>query len=153
MSGISWTELSEEEKQRLKQFYPVSLMNDMVRYETGLVMPRVYAEQLEEQIYNFQLREDDIWIVTYPKCGTTWTQELVWTLINDVDQEKGKVPIATRYEQTSYIHTWQLKFGKSILNLLNFQILLADGVTVSCLGLHSLKHFVSLILHFLRNLD
>ena len=98
MSGISWTELSEEEKQRLKQFYPVSLMNDMVRYETGLVMPRVYAEQLEEQIYNFQLREDDIWIVTYPKCGTTWTQELVWTLINDVDQEKGKVPIATRYE-------------------------------------------------------
>ena len=96
MSGISWTELSEEEKQRLKQFYPVSLMNDMVRYETGLVMPRVYAEQLEEQIYNFQLREDDIWIVTYPKCGTTWTQELVWTLINDVDQEKGKVPIATR---------------------------------------------------------
>ena len=41
MSGISWTELSEQEKQRLKQFYPVSLMNDMVRYETGLVMPRM----------------------------------------------------------------------------------------------------------------
>ena len=45
-----------------------------------------------ERISNFQLRDDDIFIMSYPKTGTTWTIELVWTLINEVDIEKTKVP-------------------------------------------------------------
>ena len=45
-----------------------------------------------ERISNFQLRDDDIFIVSYPKTGTTWTIELVWTLINEVDIERTKVP-------------------------------------------------------------
>ena len=37
-----------------------------------------------------EVYEDDIWIVTPPKCGTTWTQEIVWLMKNDVDTEKAK---------------------------------------------------------------
>ena len=29
-----------------------------------------------------KLRPDDVWIVTYPKCGTTWTQQIVRLIIN-----------------------------------------------------------------------
>ena len=96
MSGIKWKEVTDDEKARLKKSFPSSCINDLVRYENGFVMPRLFATQLEVKIFNFQLREDDIWIVTYPKCGTTWTQELVWMLINDVDTEKGSIPLGLR---------------------------------------------------------
>lgn len=29
-------------------------------------------------IYNFEIKKDDIWIVTLPRSGTTLTQEMVW---------------------------------------------------------------------------
>ena len=98
MSGIGWQEVTKEEKQKITACFPshISCINDLVRYENGFVMPRYFAENLEKKIYNFELRDDDIWIVTYPKCGTTWTQELVWMLINDVDIEKGKKPQIVR---------------------------------------------------------
>lgn len=30
-----------------------------------------------------QFRPSDVVINSYPKCGTTWTQELVWTMMNN----------------------------------------------------------------------
>ncbi len=33
---------------------------------------------------------DDVWIVTPPKCGTTWTQEIVWHIHTGVDEESAK---------------------------------------------------------------
>ena len=55
-----------------------------------------YFRQNIWRLYSFQLRDDDIWIVTFPKAGTTWTQEMVWMLVNDVDKEKGAVPASLR---------------------------------------------------------
>ena len=97
MSGNKWQEISEEERRRIKEDFPVSFINDLIRYDNGLVMPRNFVvKKIEEKLYNFGLRADDIWIVSHPKCGTTWTQELVWMLLNDVSMEKGNVPIAKR---------------------------------------------------------
>ena len=43
-----------------------------------------------KQIWSFDSKKDDVWIVTPPKCGTTWTQELTWLLLNDLNFEKAK---------------------------------------------------------------
>ncbi len=62
----------------------------MVKSVPGDVyMPSKYAE-IAEKIYNFKLRPDDVWIVTYPKCGTTWTQEILWLLTHDLDTDAAR---------------------------------------------------------------
>ena len=109
MSGIAWGEISPEERARVEACFPadISVIRDLVRYDNGFVMPRHFALDLEHRIREFGLREDDIWIVTYPKCGTHWTQELVWMLLHDVDIEAGKVPLSIRSPMVE---------GKAVIN-------------------------------------
>ena len=45
-----------------------------LRSEPGNIWMPKNIEKIAEKIYNFEVRPDDVWIVTYPKCGTTWTQ-------------------------------------------------------------------------------
>lgn len=51
---------------------------------TPCFLPKKY-ERLAERIENFRIRSDDIWIVTFPKAGTTWTVNIVWQLMNNLD--------------------------------------------------------------------
>lgn len=44
-------------------------------------------EKFAEQIYNFETRHDDVWICTLPRTGTTWTQEMIWLICNNLDYE------------------------------------------------------------------
>lgn len=48
--------------------------------------PYRYIEQ-REGFYNFKARPDDTWVLSFPRSGTTWTQELVWLLSNNLDFE------------------------------------------------------------------
>ncbi|KAJ6633341.1 Luciferin sulfotransferase [Pseudolycoriella hygida] len=43
-----------------------------------------------EQIENFQVRPDDVWSVTFAKAGSTWSQEMIWLLNNNLNFEKAK---------------------------------------------------------------
>eukprot|EP00091_Calanus_sinicus_P018731 TRINITY_DN4383_c0_g1_i1.p1 TRINITY_DN4383_c0_g1~~TRINITY_DN4383_c0_g1_i1.p1 ORF type:complete len:192 (-),score=71.22 TRINITY_DN4383_c0_g1_i1:26-526(-) len=96
MSEFKHEELSDEEKGLLKQFFQTPPLDDYIRYPHGpVIMPRSYLE-IADRIRNFEVKEDDIWIVTYPKCGTTWTQETVWQIVNNVDRQKGQLPLFTR---------------------------------------------------------
>lgn len=62
------------------------------------VLP-IKHEQFLDQMKNLQIFEDDTWVITYPKCGTTWTQEAVWQICNGVDlkSEKSKQYLMKRF--------------------------------------------------------
>jgi len=47
-------------------------------------------------VRQFRPRPDDVWVVTFAKCGTTWTQEMVWMIVNDCDYEGGKADLNMR---------------------------------------------------------
>merc|ERR1711973_91835 len=53
------------------------------------VLPRVFLKDYQS-IKDFQPKDGDVWVSSFPKCGTTWTQELVWCLMNDLDFVKAK---------------------------------------------------------------
>lgn len=43
-----------------------------------------------DRVYNFDVREDDVFIVTSTKCGTTWAQEMTWLIMNNFNFQTAK---------------------------------------------------------------
>uniref|UniRef100_A0A1A9V4E1 Sulfotransferase domain-containing protein n=1 Tax=Glossina austeni TaxID=7395 RepID=A0A1A9V4E1_GLOAU len=48
------------------------------------------SKQHYETFYETKIRSDDVFVVTFPKSGTTWIQEALWLLMNNLDFEKAK---------------------------------------------------------------
>ena len=55
----------------------------------NVVFPKCYG-YVEKTLKNFEVYPDDVWISSFPKCGTTWTQEMVWCIKNDLDFKRAK---------------------------------------------------------------
>ncbi|XP_059621319.1 luciferin sulfotransferase-like [Phlebotomus argentipes] len=56
---------------------------------TPCFMPEMYRDYAQK-IEQFRARSDDVFVVSQPKCGTTWAQELVWMINNGLDYERAK---------------------------------------------------------------
>ena len=82
-------ELPEEQQEYVRTNFPPMPAYDLVRYdvygnEFGMPrFPRRFAEKLAARIYNLEVRSDDIWVVSYPKTGTSLTLEMVWLMVNN----------------------------------------------------------------------
>jgi len=80
---FTWTKCTEEEQKEYASIYHEnSFYRSMMKSSPMNVMLPQKFEKFAEKIWNFTPREDDIWVVTYPKCGTTLTQEIVWQMVN-----------------------------------------------------------------------
>lgn len=56
---------------------------------SGCVVTTLFPEHAD-RIRDFEVRDSDIWVISYPKCGTTWTQEMVWLIASGVDFKGAK---------------------------------------------------------------
>lgn len=63
-----------------------------------------FLDQLKD-LDSFEVREDDVWVLTFPKSGTTWVQEIVYLLMNDLDTDKASKTTMERRFPFLELHT------------------------------------------------
>ncbi|XP_061713624.1 luciferin sulfotransferase-like isoform X2 [Cydia pomonella] len=83
----------------------------------GYLMQISYADEADK-FRNMAVRPDDVWVTTFPRSGTTWTQELVWLLMNDLDFDTAlKIPLSSRYNTLEHYHwKYQKELNLDILD-------------------------------------
>ncbi|XP_013793715.1 amine sulfotransferase-like [Limulus polyphemus] len=48
----------------------------------GFILPRSFSSNCFRGTLTYKARDDDIFIVTFPKCGTTWVQHIVHNILH-----------------------------------------------------------------------
>ncbi|XP_041351331.1 sulfotransferase family cytosolic 1B member 1-like [Gigantopelta aegis] len=62
----------------------------VVKYRyRGYVIP-VYTADVMDNVFRFQVREDDTWVVSFPKAGTTWLTEMVYLIMSDLNYDDAR---------------------------------------------------------------
>ncbi len=78
-------------------------------HNNGFRMPMGFPSEGFESGLRYQAQRDDIFLVTYPKCGTTWTQYIIWLLYH---QGKSLLPHKSLNEVFPHLE----EVGKEIVN-------------------------------------
>ena len=110
MEEMGWKELSDEEKDLRAKYFFQGPKTDLVRFNNGFLFKRRLALNIKN-ILNFKFREDDILIMSHPKTGSTWAQETVWLMINNLDIVKSK-KIHKRFRTPALNKIFDENFGE-----------------------------------------
>lgn len=90
--------LEGEELDRQEKDFTGHADNGIIRLNPGRWLLLGPFTRYEKNIYNFKVKPSDVYIVTYPKCGTSWAQETIWTMRNNpnLDHPMAGAPINAR---------------------------------------------------------
>ncbi|KAL4714579.1 hypothetical protein ACJJTC_006625 [Scirpophaga incertulas] len=92
-------EFEPKELEEVRKRFTKAPYDDFIRVgPKGYVFYKGFLKYAPK-IYNFALRPDDTFVVSFPKSGTTWVQEMVWMIANDCDYEGSvNIPLTHRYQ-------------------------------------------------------
>lgn len=82
-SGHEAVAMSDEWLERIRKHQSMQYKHGVVRLmPEGWLYPSIAAFYLDK-LQTFEFRSEDVLVVTFPKCGTTWTQEILWTMLHN----------------------------------------------------------------------
>lgn len=90
--------LSDEANEYLTEYYIRAIPNEnFLRSELPLPLRNLQCAPFVSQsnvddtilrlIFNFEVRLDDVFVCSLPKCGSSWTEVIVWLLMHNLDYE------------------------------------------------------------------
>ncbi|XP_060880987.1 luciferin sulfotransferase-like [Metopolophium dirhodum] len=84
-------EMSSIQKNHFNSIYQTRFLKT-----DDVVLPVDY-KKLGQCIEDMDVRDDDIWVCSFMKTGTTWCQEMAWCIANDLDFEGAKLSLFERF--------------------------------------------------------
>ncbi|KAJ8722512.1 hypothetical protein PYW07_003692 [Mythimna separata] len=95
---FEFEELQPEEDELIKTAFGSAMYANYIRLgPKGYMVFKPYKKEAAN-IYNMPLRPTDVFVASYQRSGTTWVQELVWLIANDLNyEEAAEKPLTQRY--------------------------------------------------------
>ncbi|XP_065218897.1 luciferin sulfotransferase-like [Planococcus citri] len=90
-----YKDLDPKSEKILSETFTSQFRKNNVKYEGFFFSQTI--KNFADAIRKMEIRDDDIWVCTFPKAGTTWTQEMVWCLANGQDHRAVQKHINQRF--------------------------------------------------------
>lgn len=70
----------------------------LIRLMPGRWLMHAVYQEYADKIYSFKYKKGDVTVMTWPKCGTTWMQETVWTMMKNpnLNNPDAQLPLCVR---------------------------------------------------------
>ncbi|XP_042220322.1 luciferin sulfotransferase-like [Homarus americanus] len=91
--------LPDEENEQIKRDFKGYISGAVKVEPLGYFFQGIYQDYAH-RYYTLPVRSTDVFVASYPKCGTTWTQEMVWLLVHNLDYEGAKCRLDKRFPFT-----------------------------------------------------
>ncbi|KAH6926300.1 hypothetical protein HPB50_016483 [Hyalomma asiaticum] len=69
----------------------------------GLHVSRLFSERIMKSAMSYRPRDDDVFVASYPKCGSTWLQQIVNGVLKSVESSPAESGKAWRQEVPAFL--------------------------------------------------